>query len=292
MNDFYLIDVGASGGAHSRWEPFAPFLHEVLFDPDPRAALDRPPPRAQKQQTVIQSALWEEEQTMRLHLTKKPQVSSLYEPNIDFLAHYTNPERFDTQKTKDLQTTTLDQSLRKHGIDEAHFIKLDTQGSELNILKGGLFSLEKCVGIEVEVEFAELYKRQPLFHEVDHFIQNQGFELYDISRTYWRLRGSTIKGYEKGRLIFGDALYFRSPHEVIKKEDQRMVRNLVVSYLAYGYEDHAQYLSQMTGKAEDIIAAHKKNFKKRKRIYRAFLRGAQKSRIIARLIRGAEKLGH
>jgi Methyltransferase FkbM domain len=59
-------------------------------------------------------------------------------------------------------------------------IKLDTQGSELDILKGAVKSLQGTSFIDIEVEFNPIYKSQPLFSEVDMFLRAHGFVLWRL----------------------------------------------------------------------------------------------------------------
>ena len=50
-------------------------------------------------------------------------------------------------------------------------IKLDTQGSELDILKSlSSKQLDEVIYIEIEAEFIELYKNQPLFRDIDLYL--------------------------------------------------------------------------------------------------------------------------
>src|SRR5207249_2189584 len=61
------------------------------------------------------------------------------------------------------------------------FIKLDTQGSELDILRTVDDSQwPDVLAVEVEVEFAELYTNQPLFFDVDGFLRSKGMVLFDL----------------------------------------------------------------------------------------------------------------
>ena len=39
-------------------------------------------------------------------------------------------------------------------------------------------------GVEVEVEFIEMYQDQPLFNEVDSFMRERGFYLFDLKLYY------------------------------------------------------------------------------------------------------------
>jgi FkbM family methyltransferase len=59
-------------------------------------------------------------------------------PNFDFLAKFPDAERFEVLKTIKIETDTLDNQLKKNGITEIDFVKIDTQGHELPILQGSV----------------------------------------------------------------------------------------------------------------------------------------------------------
>lgn len=63
---------------------------------------------------------------------------------------------------------------------EPDFIKIDTQGYELEILKGGNNTLNKAEFILLEVSFLDIYKNCPLANDVLDFMNNKGFVVYDI----------------------------------------------------------------------------------------------------------------
>ena len=58
-------------------------------------------------------------------------------------------------KTTKVEVTELDNLVDIH--NQPHFIKLDIQGAELEVLKGGIKTLEGVLGLEVEVNFKEIY---------------------------------------------------------------------------------------------------------------------------------------
>lgn len=59
-------------------------------------------------------------------------------------------------------------------------LKLDTQGYELEILRGGNKCMSHAEVILMEVSFIDIYQHAPLAHEVIHFMHVNGFILYDI----------------------------------------------------------------------------------------------------------------
>lgn len=242
-NPLWVVDVGASGGIAPRWAQFTPFYKGVLFEPDPREydVLNR---KSGDNLIVINSALSDSVNTVDFNLCRKQQVSSVYLPNFDFLRKFPDSERFEVIKTIKIQTDTLDNQLRKNGIAEIDFIKIDTQGYELPILKGSIDYLDNVIGLELEVEFAKLYKNQPLFNEVDSFVREKGFELFDIKRYFWKRKEGIGTGNQKGQLVFGDALYFKSPEQVLLMDNitQEKIIRSICTYLVYGYLDLAQTL--------------------------------------------------
>jgi FkbM family methyltransferase len=62
-------------------------------------------------------------------------------------------------------------------------IKLDVQGYELEVLKGGIDCLKSAKAVLAEVSFAEFYTGQPLFEDVVRFMADMGFRLHAVSTT-------------------------------------------------------------------------------------------------------------
>ena len=60
------------------------------------------------------------------------------------------------------------------------FIKIDTQGYELEIMKGGLQTIDSAEFIMLEVSFLDIYKQCPLAHKIISFMDERGFVIYDI----------------------------------------------------------------------------------------------------------------
>ena len=58
-------------------------------------------------------------------------------------------------------------------------MKLDIQGGELDALLGMEKTLLKCIGLEIEVEFAVVYKVNSIWR-FKKYLQNIGFELLTL----------------------------------------------------------------------------------------------------------------
>ncbi len=72
--------------------------------------------------------------------------------------------------------------LRERSVGDVAAMKLDTQGSELSILKGSVEALKTCSLIDIEVEFNPIYARQDLFCDVDRWLRDHGFVLWRLEQ--------------------------------------------------------------------------------------------------------------
>lgn len=235
-----LVDVGASGGVHKRWKKINGSLFTLLFEPDNRSFLELSKNAKDHNSHVFNYALSDKEGVTKFFLCKVKQKSSCLEPNFDFLKLFHNPDRFSVVDQLECKCNTLDNILSNVSFGPVDFIKLDTQGTELDILRGSEKTLDDVFGVEVEVEFAKLYKNQSLFFDVNHYITNKNFVLMDLSRYHWK-RDVYKTGIEKGQLIFSDALYLRTPEYIASSKGltKEKVFKAIAIYLVYGYIDLA-----------------------------------------------------
>jgi len=80
-----------------------------------------------------------------------------------------SPENLITEKR---ETVTLDDL---HGEDSFDLIKIDTQGSEIDIMNGGHRTIKKARGVIIEVSDVEYNKNSPTSEEVINYMDNLGF---------------------------------------------------------------------------------------------------------------------
>jgi hypothetical protein len=161
---------------------------------------------------IFNTALGSVKGEKKLYLMRKKEVSSFFKPNRQYLDLFPDSERWDIIDSLSLNIKSLDDL--KEEIGDIDFIKLDTQGTELDILMGANKSLSSCLALEVEVEFLELYHEQPLFGDVCKFLSKQGFEFYDFLTEY---RYGRKELNRKGQLAFADALFIRPPEDVFTR---------------------------------------------------------------------------
>jgi FkbM family methyltransferase len=81
--------------------------------------------------------------------------------------------------------TTLDEVTSRSIFACPDFIKLDVQGYELEVLKGGERTMCSAEAVLMEVNLLRVLEGAPLFHETTQFMSERGFQVYDIC-TYFR----------------------------------------------------------------------------------------------------------
>lgn len=76
---------------------------------------------------------------------------------------------------------TIDTLLTEAKFHPADLIKLDIQGYELEALKGASLALQQAQAVLMEVSLIDMYRNNPLLHDVTAFMRERGFVAYDIS---------------------------------------------------------------------------------------------------------------
>lgn len=82
--------------------------------------------------------------------------------------------------TTSLDMVTLDELVASTHFPPAQLIKLDVQGYELEVLRGGPRTLAAVDVVLMEVSLLPLYKGAPILHEVVAFMADNGFSVYDF----------------------------------------------------------------------------------------------------------------
>jgi FkbM family methyltransferase len=220
-----VFDVGARGGINQEWAAFGDQLRVYCFEPDEeecrRLAAEAPP-----QIKYIPRALGIAAATVPLYEARLPASTGLYKTRMDYFGRFLNRDNGATVRERTVSVRSLDEIVAEYGVGHIDFIKLDVEGAELDVLKGGIETLAttQVLGILSEIRLHREINGSPPFAELDLFLKGQGFSLYDIevnrhsrialpypSMADYRLpSGERFFGYTtRGQVQDGDALYFR-----------------------------------------------------------------------------------
>ena len=87
--------------------------------------------------------------------------------------------------TCSIEVRTLD-SLPEHWKSAKRaMLKIDVQGFELHVLRGARDALRHCEFVYVECSEVPLYTGQPLRHEIEAFLLNEGFQIVQRANALW-----------------------------------------------------------------------------------------------------------
>ncbi len=69
--------------------------------------------------------------------------------------------------------------------DKNVYLKMDTQGFEMNILRGGARTMAQIKGIQLEMSLFELYEGETLYDELIIFLKEHGFKPHIMVERYF-----------------------------------------------------------------------------------------------------------
>jgi FkbM family methyltransferase len=177
----------------------------------------------------------------RFFVTNTGMTSSLLRPNLGIVQRFNNlAELMQVVATPEVDTVRLDDvgEIQAQGCD---LLKLDTQGSEAEILTHASETLKRCLIVQTEVEFVPLYERQPLFAEVDQLLRCRGFMFHRFlglsGRTYSPL---VVNGNPNGALsqmLWSDAVYVPDLARLDRLEPNALLKLAALLHEVYGSLD-------------------------------------------------------
>ena len=125
--------------------------------------------------TFFPVALAKGSETRTFYETNDPACSSLFPPNEDLAAQFNRLEVQYLKETTTIETRSMDDLLQEHGIRDIDFVKIDVQGAEVEVFKGGMETLRHASFIVSEVIFVPMYYGQALFGDVCNVLAEQDF---------------------------------------------------------------------------------------------------------------------
>ncbi|MDQ6909208.1 MAG: FkbM family methyltransferase [Actinomycetota bacterium] len=206
-----VMDIGCRWGFADVWSDLGNQAVTIGFDPDVeecerlREHYDDHPGVQ-----IVPLALGSRAGSATMHITEDPGGSSLLPAAEDAVENHPGLVEGRVVKTHPVELTTIDEWCGSEGRSDADFIKLDTQGTELDILRGGENLLQTVRAVEVEVEFNELYTGVPLFGEVDRYLREQGFVLWRLDN----LAHYAQRGASRGVVVRNSQHVSFGPHDV------------------------------------------------------------------------------
>jgi FkbM family methyltransferase len=203
------------------------------------------------------NALGEREERRDFYITNHPMCSSLYEPNEPLISLYNNFEVAYLKRKIKVDTVSMDSFAQVNGISEVDFIKIDIQGAELDVFRGGAQVLKSVLALICEVEFIPHYLQQPLFGDVCTFLDEQKLMFHKFIEVGGRaLKPIVIDNNPNlpSQHIWSDAMYIRHVQAIQDLSVQQLLK-LSVLAAVYGSPDLSYFcLAHYDKKKETTLA--------------------------------------
>jgi len=219
---FVLLDVGASGGISPMWDAFKPNLRAFGFEPllaecarlnqssgpgiefVPAFVAGSPVPEAQHHPMP---QWWDNRFWQRTSA-----VEALKLLNTEMSAIFNRGDVVELSK----DSVTIDEFVNSRGLD-ADFLKIDTDGTDFEVLRGAEKILPRLLGVMIEAEFhGSLEPRANTFANMDIYLREAGFTLADLQLHRYsraalprRFIQQSPSDTEFGQLRWADAIYLR-----------------------------------------------------------------------------------
>jgi FkbM family methyltransferase len=179
-----VLDVGAHQGWYGRMLAEMGYDgHIVSFEPvrENFDALCRASASNPQRWTAHNVALGSTDGTTTINVARRSDFSSLW-PTNDY-ARQQFPVMSDPIRTEEVRIARLDtilESVVAHIEAPRIFLKMDTQGNDMEVFRGAQRSLDRIEALQAELYFREVYTGAPLFGEALQELRGGGFELTDI----------------------------------------------------------------------------------------------------------------
>ena len=198
-----IIDAGANvGNVSQKYATLFPNAKIHAFEPIPEAILQFKEKHSGNDKVFLnEKGLSETAGKLTLNINKSIDTSSFLE-TVQIGA--TSDKSCETERVLVADITTVDEYCLKNNINHIDILKMDTQGSKLNILKGAekMLSDGKISLIFTEIYFKKQYLNQPDFYDIATFLRKYDYHLKDIYEAY----------YNESQILWGDAIFFHSKH--------------------------------------------------------------------------------
>ncbi len=176
-----VFDVGANTGQYATMlRRKAGFKERIIsFEPIPEAAADiRRKAEADPLWTIEELALAEKAEARLFHVMAGSEFSSLSTPRNDEVGRFASmnhPVR-SIPVLADTLARVFPRLQAEYGFKRP-FLKMDTQGFDLSVLRGAGDTLSNFVGFQSELSIRRIYQDAADFREAITFYQSLGFDL-------------------------------------------------------------------------------------------------------------------
>lgn len=175
-----VLDVGAHDGTYGKMLRVYGYIGDIIsFEPLKKSyELLEQNSHHDPGWKAYNFALGNSDSTMTRHITTSRDFSSFLEPNEYAAAQF--PGEASVAQTEDVLMKRLDSVIKDvlDGVSSPRlFLKMDTQGYDLEVLAGASACVDNFLGLQSELSLVPIYNGMPDFIEALEQYKRRGFEL-------------------------------------------------------------------------------------------------------------------
>lgn len=105
---------------------------------------------------------------------------------------------YKNKKKQKVKIAKLDNYVKFHKIKNIDILKIDTQGYELNVLKGATKMLKSTIVkfIEIEITLENIYVGKPKFFEIALIMNKNNFFIYGLGQFCYENENDKLKSFD------------------------------------------------------------------------------------------------
>jgi len=197
-----------------------------------------------------------------LHVCAARGMSSLLTPDPRMLACFPGFADYGRVISEiPVETRTLDSIAEITAMD---FLKIDVQGAELSVFRGGSSWLARAVALQAEVSFMPLYRDQPMFGDIDLALRALGFVPHMFvninKRMILPLRDPDKPFAAMNQLLEADIVYVRDFSQASSMSVEQLKHLAWIAHHCYASYDLAanclHHLAERGAVAADVVASY------------------------------------
>ncbi|MBX2895003.1 MAG: FkbM family methyltransferase [Cyclobacteriaceae bacterium] len=179
-----ILDVGANAGQFGKSMRSQGFRGEIVsFEPLSSAfGLLKKHSQNDANWTIHNMAIGDTDGEITINVSKNSFSSSIRNMLPTHLENASESVYIEKEKVKIHRLDSIFENFYKES--DHILLKIDTQGYEKNVLDGASRSLDKIVGISLEMSLVPLYEGEMLFLQMIPYLQQNGFTLYSLESEF------------------------------------------------------------------------------------------------------------
>lgn len=246
-----VLDLGSFDGFCSIWDQLGSNVELIGVDPFQEEGVKSG--KFNRKEITFRNVVGDkDEEDVDFHVSKFGQASSLLRENTKLVSRFHAAKYGSIVGTEKVSVKEISKLLKTQNITKFDFLKIDVEGSELNIMKNLENILrEDCLGILSECFFQKYHYDRPLFSEIEIYLRNLGYYTFDISLEKW---GRTTNPVEypadhhgniregNAQVMFANVLFLKDPILDENSMSIDQVKKLITLANLYNQKDFADEL--------------------------------------------------